>query len=422
MVNILDRQDLANSLVNKVRAFFLDRTSDVVKRGFYVYGHPGSGKTEFVTRVLRKAGFDVVKYDAGDIRNKNVIESITQNQMGDVNIMSLWKMKSKKIVIVMDEIDGMNNGDKGGITALIKLIRPKKTKKQKMDNNNFNPIVCIGNYHVDKKINDLMRVSETFEVKRPSDCQMAAIVRAILPRTNIDDVKRVVEYAQGDLRRLNTIVHIVSNGVTINSELFDKFLASKTCTDDAKNVVRRLMNERIDINQHSQVMNETDRTIVALLWHENVIDGLKKHDFPDSVKTYKQMLDYYCMGDFIDRVTFQKQIWAFNEMSSLIKTVKGNQLFHDNFVKKYKYDPSEVRFTKVLTKYSTEFNNATFIHSMCQRLGLDKKDLYTLFLTLRNSDCLKGDDLEAMMDHYDVSKLEIERMQRLLERNADTVE
>lgn len=30
----------------------------------------------------------------------------------------------------MDEIDGMNNGDKGGINTLIKLIRPKKTKNK----------------------------------------------------------------------------------------------------------------------------------------------------------------------------------------------------------------------------------------------------------------------------------------------------
>ena len=37
----------------------------------------------------------------------------------------------KKNVILMDEIDGMNNGDKGGINTLIKIIRPKKTKKQK---------------------------------------------------------------------------------------------------------------------------------------------------------------------------------------------------------------------------------------------------------------------------------------------------
>ena len=32
----------------------------------------------------------------------------------------------------LDEIDGMNNGDKGAIISLIKLIRQKKTKKQKL--------------------------------------------------------------------------------------------------------------------------------------------------------------------------------------------------------------------------------------------------------------------------------------------------
>ena len=31
----------------------------------------------------------------------------------------------------MDEIDGMNSGDKGGINSLIKLIRPKKQKNKK---------------------------------------------------------------------------------------------------------------------------------------------------------------------------------------------------------------------------------------------------------------------------------------------------
>ena len=34
----------------------------------------------------------------------------------------MMKGKKQKIAIVMDEIDGMNSGDKGGITSLIKLI------------------------------------------------------------------------------------------------------------------------------------------------------------------------------------------------------------------------------------------------------------------------------------------------------------
>ena len=49
-------------------------------------------------------------------------------------------------------------------------------------------------------------------------------------------------------------------------------------------------------------------------------------------------------------------------MSSIIKTFYSNKVYH-NFlennqdIKIQPYNPSEVRFTKVLTKYSTEYNN-----------------------------------------------------------------
>ena len=85
----------------------------------------------------------IIKYDAGDIRNKSIIDMITMHNMSDSNIMSLFNKKVQKIAIVMDEIDGMNNGDKGGINSLIKLIRPKKTKKQKKEQITMTPIICI---------------------------------------------------------------------------------------------------------------------------------------------------------------------------------------------------------------------------------------------------------------------------------------
>ena len=53
---------------------------------------------------------------------------MTKQHMPEVNIMSMWNMKQKRIVIVMDEIEAMNSGDKGGINALTKLLRPKKTR------------------------------------------------------------------------------------------------------------------------------------------------------------------------------------------------------------------------------------------------------------------------------------------------------
>ena len=56
--------------------------------------------------------------------------------MSDTNVLSLLTKKEKKIAIIMDEIDGMNSGDKGGINSLIKLIRPKNNKAKKGKRNN----------------------------------------------------------------------------------------------------------------------------------------------------------------------------------------------------------------------------------------------------------------------------------------------
>ena len=89
------------------------------------------------------------------IRNKGVIENITKDNMTDINVMSSFYAKKQNIAIIMDEIDGMNNGDKGGLTTLIKLIRPKKTRKQKKEDIAKSPIICISNYHSDKKIKEL---------------------------------------------------------------------------------------------------------------------------------------------------------------------------------------------------------------------------------------------------------------------------
>ena len=108
----------------------------------------------------------------------------------------------------MDEIDGMNNGDKGGINTLIKLIRPKKTKKQKLEEVSMNPIICIGNYRVDKKIKELMKVCNTIELKTPLPCQIESIVDTLLPMVDIKVKTQMVGFSQGDLRKLNSIYNI----------------------------------------------------------------------------------------------------------------------------------------------------------------------------------------------------------------------
>ena len=165
---ILDRNDKANNIKDILNQFEMNKNNVLFKKGIYVYGDPGTGKTTFVTNILKELDYDIIKYDAGDIRNTSVIEDITKHNMSDKNIMSLFNKKIRKIAIIMDEIDGMNNGDKGGINTLIKLIRPKKTKKQKQEEVTINPIICIGNYRVDKKIKELMKVCNTIELNTPN--------------------------------------------------------------------------------------------------------------------------------------------------------------------------------------------------------------------------------------------------------------
>jgi len=172
---VLSREDKVSNIKDILQQFELNKNNILFKKGIYVYGDPGTGKTTFVTNILKELDYDIIKYDAGDIRNTSVIEDITKHNMSDKNIMSLFNKKVRKIAIIMDEIDGMNNGDKGGINTLIKLIRPKKTKKQKLEEVTMNPIICIGNYRVDKKIKELMKVCNTVELKTPTNTEIQSI-------------------------------------------------------------------------------------------------------------------------------------------------------------------------------------------------------------------------------------------------------
>jgi len=408
-----------------------EKNNCLVKKGIYIYGDSGVGKTSFAVDVLTKLGYDVIKYDAGDIRNKQVIDNITKHNMSNKNVMSLFNKKNKKIAIIMDEIDGMNNGDKGGINTLIKLIRPKKTKKQQTEEITTIPIICIGNYHMDKKIKELMKVCTVVELKRPTTLEMTALLNAFLPNTNsLELTENAVQYAQGDIRKLKHIVSIYKNNAgALRTDMFDSVFQRMTNNDDAKKITQKLIHNKYEIEEHLNVMNETDRTIVGLLWHENIVDYLGKMQKKDSLPFYLNALENMCLADYIDRITFQKQIWQFNELSSLIKTFKNNKLFHDCFSGTHAFasapalgNSSELRFTKVLTKYSTEYNNTIFIQSLCSLLGMDKKDVLGFFLHLKITHEDDETQILKLLEPFGVTKLDVNRIYRYLDKYSKDVE
>ena len=424
--SVLGLAPLSLGIKNVLRHFEANKSNLALKRGIYLYGAPGSGKTEFIIRLLKELDYDIIKYDAGDIRNKTIIETITKHNISDKSIMSLFQKKVKPIAIVMDEIDGMNNGDKGGINSLIKLIRPKKTKKQRLEEITTAPIICISNYHVDKKIKELMKVCNTFELKTPTNSHIQQIIQMTMPTLAEAYISSLTDYLQGDLRKLSVIYQVYSqNAGILTPEIIQTILKSKSYNEDTKEITKLLLNKRFTIAEHIPLMNETDRTIVGLLWHENIIDVLEKSKKEKTIPFYQMVLDNLCFADYIDRITFQKQIWQFNEMSSLMKTFHCNKMFHDTFQdKKTKnsHTTADIRFTKVLTKYSTEYNNSIFIQELCQRLGMDKKDMFAFFLELRNNHA--DDEIYGLFEAYeDIGKLYIIRIYRYLDKytNKDCI-
>lgn len=91
-------------------------------------GPPGIGKTTAAVLVSKEEGFKVCEFNASDTRSKNRLQEVLGEMIRNSNITSFMgkKEKTAKTVIVMDEVDGMSAGDRGGVAQLIQFI--KKTK------------------------------------------------------------------------------------------------------------------------------------------------------------------------------------------------------------------------------------------------------------------------------------------------------
>ena len=445
-LNTILNREQTETQIREILASFDSRVHDIqFKKGIYIYGSPGTGKTQFVMNLLKSMNYDVINYDAGDVRNKTLVDTITSNNVSRCNVLNMMRGKIQKIAIVMDEIDGMNSGDKGGITSLIKLIRQKKTRKQKSESITMNPVICIGNYFVDKKIKELMKVCHTFELATPTTHQIQTIIYRLMPTISATDVQSdILHYIQGDLRKLSFVYQLFSKRPDmLTQDMIRVMFCTKSYNDDSKSIVRSLFKEHVPIERHNTFMNETDRTTVALLWHENVVDAIQHVPKEKAYPFYLRVLDNICFADYIDRITFQSQIWSFNEMSSLMKTFYNNKLYHDlcheltdtgndcdvigvnSRCANSRPKMEDIRFTKVLTKYSTEYNNLMFVFSLCQELDMDRKDMISFFQELRlfygNDFCSKTEKLasaEKLFADTGITKLDIKRVYRYLDKTV----
>ena len=93
---LLNREESEKTIIDCLNNFEENKKNVLTKRGMYIYGAPGTGKTHFIEKILKNLNYDVIKFDAGDVRNKTIIDQITKHNMSDKNVLSLMQKKQEK--------------------------------------------------------------------------------------------------------------------------------------------------------------------------------------------------------------------------------------------------------------------------------------------------------------------------------------
>ena len=138
--------------------------------------------------VAKQAGYHVFTLNASDTRSKLKIEAMlndlskcnsiaammgTDNPTDTSMVEKEWSMTGKTLIL-MDEVDGVSSSDRGGLPALIKIIKVTKM-----------PIVCIANDVGNRKIQTLKNHSLDLRFQKPSAKDLCRRINDIMVRENI---------------------------------------------------------------------------------------------------------------------------------------------------------------------------------------------------------------------------------------------
>ena len=99
-------------------------------RAVMIHGPPGIGKTTAAHLVAKLEGFDIVESNASDTRSKKLMEASLKGVLDNRSLMGYFgrgneevEKTKQKLVLIMDEVDGMSAGDRGGVGQLAAICR-----------------------------------------------------------------------------------------------------------------------------------------------------------------------------------------------------------------------------------------------------------------------------------------------------------
>ena len=292
-----------------------------IKKALLISGPPGIGKTSSVILICRELGFEPVEVNASDARGKS--DSNTLNGMGGklANVvkelvtnhkMSFNTTERKKICLVMDEVDGMSAGDRGGVADLVNTIKNTRI-----------PIIAICNDKYSSKLKPLAAHVLELPYRRPMVSQinkrMLDICHAEGLTADKDTMDAFIQSACGDIRLLLGQLQMIRLRSTV---LTEGATTAKDLVINPFDVSRRLLTEELGLQDQIDLIFQ-DADLVPLLVQENYLNHCPKISAGKSLtrlRVVAKAADGISTGDVINRAIQQHQQWHLMPLAATMST------------------------------------------------------------------------------------------------------
>ncbi|KAM7206344.1 replication factor C subunit 1 [Rhypophila sp. PSN 637] len=176
-------------------------------RAIIISGPPGIGKTTAAHLAAKLEGYDVLESNASDTRSKKLVENGIADVLNNTSLHGFFAGDGKKVdagkkkmVLIMDEVDGMSAGDRGGVGALAKFC--KKTEV---------PLILICNERRLPKMKPFDFVAFDIKFQRPTVDQIRSRIMTICHREGLKLPPQVVNaLIEGSNKDIRQIINMVS--------------------------------------------------------------------------------------------------------------------------------------------------------------------------------------------------------------------
>lgn len=332
---------MEESILSNIKKIY---NNDSKKAIIYINGENGVGKTYFIKQLLKnKPEFNSIWYN--NTNNNTIIDILSNNNSSKISILSYFKKKTIKNIIIIDDFLYRIQIHKTLLTIIIQYI--------KRSNKNI-PVIIINNLDSNKKINYIKKYSYIFTVPQPSPNILKNILIKQIPSISDLDIYKLIHIANNNLCKLLAII-----------PFYNKILNQSTIEYNNLMIINILLTTNQPLNNYYKIIPEGDRTSLSLIYHENCIQLI-----PKNIVLYSRILDNYTIADYLDRYIYQKQLWELSEWTNLIKLFYSNYLINDK-----QYNNIKPIFTKILTKYAIEYSNKNFIIKLCLEHKCKKNEI-----------------------------------------------